>query len=189
MPGMTQCKSWSQMCNWNPLLPFCPNNIHAAPTMKMFFHFGIRDYVLFETWVPESIFEYLLTCLACFGLAAAYEYLLYMNSRYEKFWKQMVASDKIGTVDNSKEDQLLLNTKSPTNITIDRSHFTILWTPLQIRICRSCFRMINMFVAYLCMLIVMSFNVGLFLALILGVGFGSLLWNDNEIQEKKAHCF
>jgi hypothetical protein len=33
----------------------------SVPVMRMYFHGGVLDYVLFQTWVPRSTTEYILT--------------------------------------------------------------------------------------------------------------------------------
>jgi copper transporter 1 len=72
MPNMSQCKVYTSMCQRTPTLPFCLSSDHSdpalAPAMKMFFHFGINDYILFEEWVPRSGWSYLLGLVFCASL-------------------------------------------------------------------------------------------------------------------------
>jgi copper transporter 1 len=175
MPEMKQCAGYNTLCETYPLLSFC-NQSPVVPTMKMFFHFGINDYLLFEFIVPSTTFEYLLALIVCFSIALFYEYLLVVTENYKVFWKSLGAG----------KDGLLGDHK---NAAVDRSRFALLWTPLQIRVGKSLFRMATMFFAYLCMLIAMTFNIGLFMAILLGFGVGRFFFSELDFeQNNKEHC-
>ncbi|KAL2919236.1 hypothetical protein HK105_200879 [Polyrhizophydium stewartii] len=97
MPEMEQCDEWKRMCKAEPLLPVCPPTGDSdgspnsrGPTMKMFFHFGYSDYVLFDFWVPRTATSYALACLACFTLAVAYEWLLALGAHLEAQWNPLM---------------------------------------------------------------------------------------------------
>ena len=68
------------MCSLTPSLPFCSQDAvispDAPPTMKMFFHTGLADYVLFEGWVPRTGLQYTGTVIALFFLCVFYEFLI-----------------------------------------------------------------------------------------------------------------
>ena len=48
--------------------------------MKMFFHTGLADYVLFEGWVPRTGLQYVGSVIALFFLSVFYEFLLAYNT-------------------------------------------------------------------------------------------------------------
>jgi len=90
MPNMNQCAEWKQMCSLTPSLPFCSQDAATSPdsppTMKMFFHTGLADYVLFEEWVPRTVLQYIGTVIALFFLCVFYEFLLAYHTVMEASW-------------------------------------------------------------------------------------------------------
>lgn len=199
MPNMHQCQTWKSMCQTTPVLPksLCGELSHkvdddsmAAPTMKMFFHTGISDFILFETWVPTTTWNYLLGCFFCFLMALLYEFLLTFNAELEyQVWRETPSPTR-SSFDGIDERDGLLSTEQQLRQPF-RYLRSIVWTRNSIRLCRSLMRMITVAGAYVCMLLVMSFNVGLFLSVILGLGVGSYIWNerlDRIHAIEKEHC-
>jgi copper transporter 1 len=71
---MSQCSSWKDLCSQAPSLSICSSNSASdPPAMKMYFHTGIRDYILFETAIPETQGAYFGALLLCFLFAFLYE--------------------------------------------------------------------------------------------------------------------
>lgn len=63
MPYMSQCSNWKSMCSssspfsvssWNELCPSSDRISSDPPIMRMYFHTGIIDYVLFESKAISS---------------------------------------------------------------------------------------------------------------------------------------
>eukprot|EP00741_Cyanophora_paradoxa_P006311 tig00000989_g6118.t1 len=84
MPNMKQCDLWSATCgkltgDWTPI--GCPAPAGSAsistpaPSMIMYFHAGINEYILFKSWVPKTDGEMVGACVAVFLLAMTYELL------------------------------------------------------------------------------------------------------------------
>ncbi|KAI8905166.1 Ctr copper transporter family-domain-containing protein [Gorgonomyces haynaldii] len=172
MPKMSQCQLYDSMCVWEPNLWFCET--FSAPQMKMFFHTGFRDYILFESWLPNSFGSYLLGLCFCFALGFGYETLIMYTHEFE----QATTGDVSVVEDPGNDDfrPLLL------------SHAARIrgWSPLKLRLAKAGLRFVNITMAYLCMLLVMSFNLGLFLSTVLGIAVGTFFWTNSP--SKKEHC-
>jgi hypothetical protein len=147
--------------------------------MKMFFHFSYRDYILFESWVPNGFFSYLIACIFCFSCALGYEYLLFFKAQFERrIQKQQLAS----YVSPSHDRNILLGMDNIEDPLLGTSSFT---DTTQIRIHRGLMRCATISGAYILMLLVMSYNVGLLISVVLGLGVGRGLWGLSHIEE---HC-
>ncbi|KAF8401108.1 hypothetical protein HHK36_014412 [Tetracentron sinense] len=126
--------------------------------MHMTFYWGKQVTLLFDSWKTDSWTSYGLTLLACFIFSVFYQY---MEDRRIRF--KVVATGK------------------PSQSSID--------TPLLQRLgggrlsCLAKFSTavlfgINSAIGYLLMLAVMSFNGGVFVAVILGLAFGYLVFRS-----------
>lgn len=177
MPEMSQCADYNNICKAFPLTSFCKGTsiTKSVPTMKMYFHSGINDYILFEFILPSSNFEYLLALIVCFSIALFYEYILVVSEKYELFWKSL------GTGKN-------ISLGGHNYVALDRSKFALVWTPRQIRAAKSLLRVGTMFLAYLCMLLAMTFNIGLFMAVLLGFGAGRYFFCEFVTEKNIEHC-
>ncbi|KXN67248.1 Ctr-domain-containing protein [Conidiobolus coronatus NRRL 28638] len=161
MPEMSQCSAWKGMCdaqgpnkNSFPLCQSSDSNVDAPPTMRMYFHTGFADYILFKEWVPRTGGQYAGSVIAILVMGIFYEFLLTLRSQLESRW-----SDQ----NNSK-----LTEYSATQFRIDISRATI--------------QFFESLLAYALMLITMTFNVGLFFAVIAGIALGTLIFSRFRVQ-------
>ncbi|KAJ3315318.1 hypothetical protein HDV04_003711 [Boothiomyces sp. JEL0838] len=204
MPYMSQCRDYRTMCSWDPSLPFCDPELSVnGPAMKMYFHWGIKDYVLFQSWVPFSSFSYFLACLFCFLTGIGYEYLLYFNLSLEAKWRHKEEEIRLPQPDTISLQESngprtpphpVMEEDSPLmNVYPDQSQKSY-WSPLSIRLCRSAMRFVTIGAAYICMLLVMSFNIGLFFSVIFGLAAGNFVFSGPAFTAKlhfkaeKEHC-
>ena len=179
MPEMSQCGAWKSMCQQSPNLPLCltaeNGNRNAPPTMKMFFHTGITDYVLFENFVPRTNSEYAWAWVFCFVISVVYEGLVAFASIMEVKWAN---SDKASacfparlatatTLDSSNEAVTTVKTNS-------NSGYIVKGTSIALQ--RSVMKFINATIGYAVMLVTMTFNVGLYFAVILGLAVGTFFF-------------
>ena len=149
MSSMSECASWLLWCH-------VPGSVHDLPAycssvpagddpvpMRMYFHTDIKDYILFQSWVPASIRAYTLAVLAVVlaGMSSA--------------WLRAV--------------RVVYEAQSWARATAGRRHVALLYG----RAGRALLVSVSSTVDYLLMLVAMTFNVGLFLAVIAGLGLGT----------------
>ena len=157
MPNMAQCVAWKSLCKVVPTWPYCSAEANAIPEMRMYFHTGILDYVLFKGWVPKSKLQYALTW---FGIALAgvlLEFIKLIRARLEKKWKDY-ATKFVG-----------LNDEEPEHIPYSP------WS-WKVDLPRSILTVIEVGWGYCLMLVAMTFNVGLFFAVLAGAFIGTLIF-------------
>ncbi|KAK6944736.1 Ctr copper transporter [Dillenia turbinata] len=126
--------------------------------MHMTFYWGINVTLLFDFWSTSSLLSYCLTLLACFLFSAFYQFLEDLRLRF-KFPSQSQSSPSITT------PLLLRHRYRSFNKLIVVALFAI-----------------NSAIGYLLMLAVMSFNGGVFVAIVLGlsVGYWRFRFRDEE---------
>jgi Ctr copper transporter family len=175
MPGMSQCDAFLNLCARHKDLSFCSQSLEndLGPVMKMYFHFGYQDYILFKFWIPNSLFTFMLSCIFCILMGIGYEYLLYQNVVMEQKWAAIKEDDAPDSP--SSEPLLVRRIAKPSN---------------KIKVFRALMRMVTVTGAYACMLVVMSYNVGLVLSIVLGLGIGAFIWGDiiDLAGLEKEHC-
>jgi len=131
--------------------------------MEMFFHFSINDYILIEQWVPQTIGAYVGSLAAVFFLAILGEALRFFRSKMEERWTKKL--------EHGDYEPLVPTGERP-------------WIA-SIEISRAVFHMVDIFVHYTLMLVAMTFNAGLFFAIIVGSGTGVLIFSF--FKKDKAH--
>ncbi|KAJ3300741.1 hypothetical protein HK104_006039 [Borealophlyctis nickersoniae] len=150
MPGMSQCGEWKSMCRATPGLGFCQQDASQdAPVMKMFFHTGISDYVLLENWVPRNGGQYAGAWIGTFLLGLVFEITTTLHYLLE-----------------ARRTRYELEAVTPLS-----KSYTVM-----IAVTRGLIRMWVAFLAYILMLVVMTYNVGLFFAAIVGLGAGAAVF-------------
>ena len=180
MPEMSQCSDWSSMCSSTPSLSFCTTgNAELPPPMQMFFHSGISDYILFQRWVPRTNGQYAGAVMACFIAAFLYEALQTWLAIFEIKWahESKKRSHTLSCIDELTEDafktssSVFYDAKSPLSLLFGYNNGI---TGFQIALTRGFFKLIMVTVGYLLMLISMTFNIGLFLAIVCGFAVGTV---------------
>jgi len=163
---MEQCYEWNIFCTKIPDWTLCANSPgNIIPLMKMYFHWGFYDYILFKGWIPYDGLTYGISILAIFILALLHEGFRVLKINTEIRWKMTPKRySPINTMDSS------LNTKPQLNL---------VYPPFDLKrdSIRSIYRMIDVVFHYFIMLVAMTFNAGLFLAIVFGYGVGHLLFS------------
>ncbi|CAO3668150.1 unnamed protein product [Umbelopsis ramanniana] len=155
MPDMDQCASFKTMCQATPTFSLCSSSGSAdtPPSMIMYFHQGIHEYVLFKSWVPKDNGQYTGAWIAIFFVAVFYQGLSVLRSNCEAYW--LLSADK-----EYKRWRLFGK----------NGYFA--WKHTKIDIMRLVFTFIESTISYALMLITMTFNVGLFFAVVTGLAVG-----------------
>ncbi|KAL1924472.1 uncharacterized protein VTP21DRAFT_4126 [Calcarisporiella thermophila] len=168
MPDMRQCGKWKTMCAAASELPYCtsdPSSSTSAPQMRMYFHTGLMDYVLFREWVPRTPGQYAGAWIAIFIIAILYEALTVSRSILEARWAQQ----SFRSTDMS--DGL---TKQSWIHRFLRAAFTREGVTRDFK--RAALQFVDSTIAYALMLVTMTFNVGLFFAVVGGIAVGTFLF-------------
>lgn len=178
MRDMKQCAQWKELCKVVPNFPICnsANNPNAPPEMRMYFHFGLKDYILFKNWVPTSTGYYFGSWIAIFAMSLFYDVIKFVRLKLERKWAENSSYMKINTNDHNKLDE-------SSEVHENRNSFKI-----QVEIPRAFLQAIEMTWGYFLMLIAMTYNVGLFGAVIAGTFVGSLLFGRFVGYQPKVSC-
>ncbi|KAF9979092.1 hypothetical protein BGZ73_006329 [Actinomortierella ambigua] len=139
MPEMSQCAAWKSMCSptspTDALLNFDQSQYCASgtgspdmdpPAMRMYFHTGFADYVLFQTWVPRNVSQYVGTWFGLFFLTLIYQFISTYRASLDIQWAQVnaakadAAAVSAGILANHKTDSSdMTKGTSPTASTSD----------------------------------------------------------------------
>eukprot|EP00731_Ephydatia_muelleri_P011578 Em0006g472a len=149
------------------MTPTTGDNSSMTMEMQMFFYFGQSMTLLFPSWnistvqgLVGSIFAMLFLSIFYEGLKSFREYLMH------------VAVKSLGASSNSCSDAKPAPGKPNwRSIFLGKSKL-----PLLIHVIQSILQMIQIGVAYLLMLAVMTYNGWIFLAIVFGSGIGYLIF-------------
>lgn len=172
---MDGCQDWTTLCQVIPDWPLCASGANGdMPMMKMYFHASIMDYVLFKEWVPRNGWQYALTIVAIVLLGMFYELLKVGRSIYEGYVSKKDVHEVIG-------HDHLQHMGSDESLVINGHHHSSVWEFIKgwdwkVELTRATMAFVETLVGLVLMLVAMTFNVGLFLAVCGGAFFGSLIF-------------
>ncbi|WKX91074.1 hypothetical protein Q1695_009705 [Nippostrongylus brasiliensis] len=138
--------------------------------MKMYFHFRIQEPILFREWVAKDLTGYIFTCIGVAAIAMIYEIVKFGRMRVDK----MVNEQHLCGCDL---DTAALHGSSsvpgmPCGVTSEnrKTELPFLLSNLKrhTHLLSSIIYFVQMFIAYTLMMITMTYNVPVFLSLILG---------------------
>jgi len=174
MPDMPQCDSWKTMCDVVPDWPICPAGGEGGPMMRMYFHTGIQEYILFKKWVPTSEGYYVGSWFAVFLFAVFYEVLKLIRTRLEKQWNAQyeALSENIGLINPIESS--IFKAQAPFRFGVDFA--------------RAFLHFLEVGWGLLIMLVAMTYNVGLFFAVCAGAFVGMLFTGRFMHYVPKASC-
>ncbi|EGG19041.1 hypothetical protein DFA_02284 [Cavenderia fasciculata] len=189
MPDMSECASWKTMCQNGAVLgssvlseAYCEAPIgEQIPLMRMFFHTGILDYILFETWVPRSKGQFAGYWFLIFFGAIVFECEKTLRSILEKRWE----------AEKQRQKDLTMSDSTPTDtVSISQGFFKGDYPKFnpKIDILRGFLHGFELTLSYLLMLVAMTFNVALFFAVIAGTVVGNILVGRYRSFKPKVTC-
>jgi len=179
---MSQCKPFYSMCdalrqrtadNWTALCP-APNE---QPMMRMYFHASLADYVLFYEWVPRTTLQYAFTCVAIVALAQL-SALLKIGRR--RAVTRLQQHQRRSHAHSSSASSAALATDDTVPMIAPQEHAKLprksAPTTVPMRLLLAAFAFLIVTIDYALMLIAMTFNVGLVLAVFGGVALSHALF-------------
>ncbi|KAK4854451.1 hypothetical protein QYF36_024027 [Acer negundo] len=131
--------------------------------MHMTFYWGRTVTVLFDSWKTSSWLGYALTLVACFVVSAFYQYLEVWRFRLIR----LSVAGGGGGANLAGIDAPLLHRKVAGKYSAARIAGTVLFG-------------VNSGLGYMLMLAVMSFNGGVFLAIVLGLTVGYFVFRTGN---------
>ncbi|KAJ3413480.1 hypothetical protein HDV05_007925 [Chytridiales sp. JEL 0842] len=158
------------------------------PVMKMFFHTGISEYILFFQWVPRTPAQFFGACMFTIVLgvlfyALGFLRMLVVLRRLKKLTKKnseksttavaarkasQAGSESTVTIDNSIP---MTSTTKESKFNLDKELFML---------AKASLKAFEAFLSYVLMLIVMTYNIWLILCACLGLFLGSYIFDRRE---------
>ncbi|MQL73643.1 hypothetical protein Taro_006022 [Colocasia esculenta] len=137
--------------------------------MHMTFYWGRRVTILFDSWKTETWIGYALSLVAVFLIAAFYQYMEDRRLRLKALTLLKAAPPSISPA----EAPLLGFVSTPRRAIAGRAAVATLFG-------------INSAVGYLLMLAVMSYNGGVFIAIVVGLAVGYLVFRSGGEEDVLA---
>jgi len=157
--------------------------------MMMYFHVGVKETILFKGWVTTNVGELIGSCIVLFVAALLYEGLkvfreeLLVRAQQELY--QRNSPETLPTNDDTPDngvgsDQVIIQS-GPTTL----NRILNKWHCLQ-----SFLHIVQVTVSYMLMLVFMTYNVWLCLAVVLGAGTGYFCfgWRKQSTVDVNEHC-
>ncbi|VDN85525.1 unnamed protein product [Brugia pahangi] len=151
------------------------NHQHGEHTMKMWFHSGYHETILFEFWQIESLYGLLLSCVLIFIMACFYEWI-----KWFRVYLQLSAArcppscnhavdkgkqDEVKQDDEKRIDCNRLSVSAPLTTTLPSDYHQISKRTTKEEISAK-IRFLQLTLAYCLMLIAMTYNIWLTMAVI-----------------------
>jgi len=172
-------------------------------SMAMYFHFGYDEIILFSCWTISSVGGLIGSMVALFWMAMLYEglkvfreYLLQRTLLREKsHHKKLLKSHQCAETVHTNGLHVPLATEngdSPDGSTPPVPVATLLRPhPFTVsHLFQTFLHMLQVFISYLLMLVFMTYNVWLSMAVVMGAGAGYFLfgWCKKTIVDINEHC-
>ncbi|TKR63179.1 hypothetical protein L596_027041 [Steinernema carpocapsae] len=174
--------------------------------MEMYWHFRIKDYILFHQWYPETLTSYVFSCFAVMTLTISYEFIRLIRWYNLKLHAQHEPCCAADVYDRNHREsgasELPINDPPPCDCRASITSFDplnlggVLPKPFMslkspLHMSQSALYFVQMFGSYCLMMISMTYNVPLFASMVLGhivayFFFGPLM--SVEEEERIGDC-
>jgi copper transporter 1 len=171
-----------------------PRGLHDM-MMAMTFHGGYQETILFDKWKTSTLGAFVASWFAIFFVAVLYEGLKAVRHHLSRrdvcpecmenqIRRQALIRSDVGEHDRPIDNDTVLTVK-PNHIQSKRAR--LLSIP---HIIQSVMHILQMAISYLLMLVAMTFNTYLFLAIVFGAGLGHFLfaWRRSSVIDYNEHC-
>ncbi|CAG0915922.1 unnamed protein product [Notodromas monacha] len=162
---------------------------HAAMGhgMKMYFHGGYEEIILFNEWRINSVGDLLWSMLVIFLMGMSYEGIKYFRDYlFRKNGAQMANAVREETRKGTVTRGTSAETSSDPDVAFAAVHSKPLVTPLHL--IQTVLHIVQFVLSYWLMLIFMTYNVWLCLALTCGAGVGYFVFGSRLTVDVTDHC-
>ncbi|KAH8355960.1 hypothetical protein KR200_004160 [Drosophila serrata] len=156
--------------------------------MIMVFHAGHCERILWRGWVASTVWEFVLSAIAIFLVAFLYEALKFLRQQLARREARKLAERLAEEQRRKNENPTAGGCCSETPLAEIREQ--TYWQRLlaSSHIFQSLLNLLQIVISYLLMLIFMTFNYWLCLAVVLGLGFGYFFFGWNKKNPDDSEC-
>lgn len=170
-----------------------PGKMGDMMMMAMTFHGGYQETILFDQWSTHSVGAFVASWFAVFLFSIAYEALKtfrdYLARREFTARRNSLSTPSGVNADDPNSERANDSALIPSNQNENRrqNRARLLSLP---HLIQTFLHIIQMGISYLLMLIAMTYNGYLFLAVVLGAGCGHFLfaWSRSNMMDFGDHC-
>lgn len=156
---------------------------HGGMMMQMYFEAGYKAIILFKEWDTQSVGAMVGSCIGIFLLAVLYEGLKFSREAlHRRNYMAINYSNVQGAADGSQSSQ---SKTALSSAQIMMRAFTTMPHYVQ-----TLLHLVQLTLSYFLMLIVMTYNVWLFVSVVLGCTAGYFLfgWQKGFTVDLTEHC-
>ncbi|KAI7858885.1 Ctr copper transporter family-domain-containing protein [Circinella umbellata] len=148
-------------------------------SMDMLFNWNVEDVcVVFEWWHIHSNIGLFLSCLVVFGIAVCYELLRAKANELDQTWYVRKVNDNDAELGDEETDRLLRPETTSTPVRISKKQGVL----------RSSIYAILVAISFWLMLVFMTYNGYLMIAVVLGAGVGHYYTNYRLPASRSIQC-
>ncbi|KAM3727479.1 Copper transport protein [Dirofilaria immitis] len=168
------------------------HDVHSEHSMKMWFHSGYHETILFEFWQINSLYGLLLSCFLIFIMACFYEWIKWFRVYLQlsaarcppscRHANDEIKQDEVKQDDDKRIDCNRSSVSAPLRVALTPSYEQVPSRPANaeisrgVRFLQAMLYFVQLTLAYCLMLIAMTYNIWLTGAVIAGAAFGHWLF-------------